>query len=339
MNSRITGPGLILISTWAAALAPNACAQEPQLTALQASLDTVTGVLEEALDLNQSTTLFGLSVGGIESTYLMGQGVVFEIRSPLANRRGRMGLAALNSAMRSLSESRNPFEALQRRTRPAPEPDQDGAEGFYQDMMDRIARVDYSLMIDSAVQQASESLRSLRTLGNIEQSDFDALQEEISVLQGELDDRLTQLQALEQQIDTQAALGQAEASDRSPLHEQLESIVSSIEPLRDSILERAEELKQRSDIAEREYAERWQQDLLAFEASLYAAMCDYGASLRELPDGEYISLLLNNLGVDMDAGTRRTNKIHVLAKADVIECLDGGIDAVTLQSRSTAYSY
>ena len=51
---------------------------------LQRNIDIFGGVLEEALELNQGSGLFGMSLGGIDSTYLFGQGVVFEIRTPLA---------------------------------------------------------------------------------------------------------------------------------------------------------------------------------------------------------------------------------------------------------------
>ena len=76
-------------------------------------LTLFSGILSEALKLNDSGGLFGRSLGGISSTYLVNQGVVFEVRSPLANRRNRW-LASLSSAMQALQLQENPFLAMRR---------------------------------------------------------------------------------------------------------------------------------------------------------------------------------------------------------------------------------
>ena len=68
-------------------------AQDIQLQNLQRNIDIFSGVLDEALELGQTSGIFGMRVGGIDSTYLYGQGVVMEVRTPLANSRNRMLLS------------------------------------------------------------------------------------------------------------------------------------------------------------------------------------------------------------------------------------------------------
>jgi hypothetical protein len=61
--------------------------------------------------------------------------------------------------------------------------------------------------------------------------------------------------------------------------------------------------------------------------------------LRELPGDESISIILTGLGEDSEDDNRRTDKVHVLSKGDVLQCQNGDIDMATLQQRSTQYSY
>ena len=59
-------------------------AQPQNLAELQDNITLFRGVLEDALDLGPGDGLFAMNRGGVESTYIAGQGVVFEVRSALA---------------------------------------------------------------------------------------------------------------------------------------------------------------------------------------------------------------------------------------------------------------
>lgn len=170
-----------LISAAAAVTTLSASAQEFEFQRLQKNIDIFSGVLEEALELNsnQAKGLFGVSLGGVDSTYLYGQGVVMEVRTPLAQSRNRMGLVSLSSAMQSLQSREGlvmKIQAPQITDRNAQAPRlalaTSAAEvsDLVAEMRDRIANVDYSLVINNAIQQASDSARTLRSLGNIDDS-------------------------------------------------------------------------------------------------------------------------------------------------------------------------
>lgn len=326
----------------------SALAQEPRLEDLQRNIELFSGVLEDALDFEESKGLFGLSLGGIESTYLIGQGVVLDVRTPLANSRNRLSLASLNSAMQSLQARGNPFESIAQSqsqsssTQSAPvmamRSESVGSGNFYSEMMDRIANVDYSLVVNNAIQQATESARSLRSLGSVDEGDYAQLRADLDSLRTEMGEKMQGLREIEAQIRQSTAQAIADSNIEEEMRLKLDAVMKQIEPLRVQAVAKAAELKLRSEQAERAYTEQWQQDVVVFEGKLYQAMCDYGSTLRELPDGERVSIILTGLG-EQGEGQRRTDKIHVFNKADLQKCQSGDISVVTLRERSDQYSY
>ncbi|MEX2470475.1 MAG: hypothetical protein WD396_12025 [Pseudohongiellaceae bacterium] len=314
-------------------------AQEADTGQLRQNIEVLSGVLEEALNLNETAGLFGIALGGVESTYLHGQGIVMEVRTPLANRRNRLSLAALTSTMQSLGARANPFEAMRRgavqetaraETTAAP------ADTFYRQMMERIAAIDYSLIVNTAIQQASNSARSLRSLAELDDDAYQQLQAQIEALRERTQSGLSEMRALEVEIRQSGADDDSVA--REALSARLDALLGRIEPLREEAVAFAQELRDRTEAASARYGEVWRQELAQFEMDLYTAVCDFGASLRALPADERLSIILTGLGADAD-DNRRTDKVHVLNKADIQQCQSGTIDVATLRDRSVEYSY
>jgi hypothetical protein len=342
----------ILLCAIATVSAVSATAQGPQLEDLQRNIDIFSGVLEDALDFEESKGLFGLSLGGVESTYLIGQGVVLEVRTPLANSRNRLSLASLNSAMQTLQVRGNPFETLalsQSRTQSlsssAPASpvmammnQTADSTSVYTQMMEQIADVDYSLAVNNAIQQAAESARSLRSLGSVDDGDYEELRADIEGLRAEMGKKMQGLRELEAQIRESTVQAIADSNIEEEMRLKLDTVIAQIEPLREQAVAKATELRLRSELAEQAYTQRWQQDVVVFEDKLYQAMCDYGSTLRELPSDERISIILAGLG-DQGEDLRRTDKIHVFSKADLQECQSDNISVATLRERSDHYSY
>lgn len=325
-----------------------AFAQEQNIEDVQRNLAIFSGILEESLDLNESTGLFGMSLGGVESTYLSHQGAVLEIRSPLANRRNRMGLASLSSAMQALQLRQNPFEAMRSRAAaPASTSTQSLAfaeaesapAGIYQQLMDRIANIDYSLVAQTAMQQAAHSARSLRALGELDDVSFDDLNEQINNIRSDISASITELRQIEQEVRAQASTSVAtEDSADSSLSMRLEELLQRMQPLRDQALGMAQDLKARSEQAEQDYALAWIEDLAVFEADLYQTLCEYGSTLSAIPEDQNISLILKDLGEDRGEN-RRTDQVHVVRKSDISACGRGEFDSDSLRERATRYSY
>ena len=342
-----------LVCAIAAVSVVSATAQVPQLEELQRNIELFSGVLEDALDFEESKGLFGLSLGGIESTYLIGQGVVLEVRTPLANSRNRLSLASLNSAMQTLQVRGNPFETLalsqslpssasassaQASPVMALRSQSADSTSLYTQMMERVANIDYSLAVNNAIQQATESARSLRSLGSVDDGDYEELRADIEGLRAEMGEKMRGLREIESQIRESTAGAIADSNIDEEMRRKLDTFIAQIEPLREQAVAKAAELRLRSEVAEQAYIQQWQQDVVVFEGKLYKAMCDYGSTLRELPTDERVSIILTGLG-QQGEDKRRTDKIHVFNKADLQECQSDDISVATLRERSTYYSY
>ncbi len=61
-------------------------------------------------------------------------------------------------------------------------------------------------------------------------------------------------------------------------------------------------------------------------------LCDYGASLRDLPDTEYVSLQVNSRGAD-------GRYYWVIKKADINQCMSGKIKAKDLLVKAKTYQF
>jgi len=320
-------------------------AQDINLADLQGNIEIFTGVLEDALELNQNSGLFGMSLGGLSATYLYRQGVMIEVRSPLANQRNQLRLASLNSAMQSMQTGTNPFERMVRRASPPlvlpSERTNENADSFYELMMERITKIDYSLAVSNFIQQASDSARSLRALGNIDEPAYEELRAELDIMRERLQENIGRLSQFEEELRRESEnLGTSESViTESEVSLRLDDLVARLEPLREQAMSKAEQLKRQTELAEQRYVERWHEDVSEFEESLYIAMCNYGATLRELPNDESISLILKGLGEDDANSNRQPDQVHVLSKIDVQECQNGAIDVAELRERSTQYSY
>jgi len=270
------------------------------------------------------------------------------VRSQLATRRNRLNLASLNSTMQSLRSGQNPFDAFRQRNaenadNPATSPrdysvqPDEAADSYYQQMMQRVADVDYSLVINTAIQQASNSVRSLRSLGDVNETDYQQLRSELDSLRTRLAEGLAAVQDLE--ASAQDAGEEADESDveGEVLSAQLDELLARFEPLRDEALAKARELQARMEAAETEYAQQWRADIIDFEIRLYSALCDFSAPLRRLSDEETLAVILQGLGDETD--NQASDKVHVITLAEVRACQQGDITSEQLQSRSIAYSY
>jgi len=164
------------------------------------------------------------------------------------------------------------------------------------------------------------------------------LRADIEGLRTEMGEKMQGLREMEAQIRESTAQAIADSDIEEEMRLKLDTVMAQIEPLREQAIAKAAELRQRSELAEEAYTDQWLQDVVVFEDKLYQAMCDYGSTLRELPAGERVSIILTGLG-EQGEDQRRTDKIHVFNKADLQECQSDGISVATLRERSDQYSY
>ena len=320
--------------------------QEMNLDSLQESISIFSSIVEESLELDQATGIFGNRLGGVDSIYLFGQGAVLEIRTPLANQKNQMSFSSLGRAMRSINRA-NPFAAISAQstntglTAPA-----DGS-AMQEGLMEKMASVDFSLVVNSAIQQAAAAARSLRNTGSVDDAGYAQLQQELDSLRAQTSEKMTEMRALLASSAEQAASAEQDSTNERSVAASVSSFdfkaeydafMVRVEPLKERALEKAADLQARSEQAQKEYALRLEQEIEAFEVKLFATLCTYGATLRELPNAESVSIILEDLGEETER-SKQSDKVHVVTKENLLKCQSGEMDAVSLLAESTTYSY
>ncbi|MEX2130566.1 MAG: hypothetical protein WD772_03700 [Pseudohongiellaceae bacterium] len=340
----------LVVFSLAILLPLSVAAQQVDIANLRKSVDLLSGVLEEGLRINESPGLFGISLGQVSGVYLLKQGVVVEISSPLANGRNRLNLDALTYSIQDL-QSRGSNVFMIQRTVPVPQVmpfsidpavGRDAVAESYRALLERINDTDYSALINSALRQANQSLRSLQDLGEIDEQRLQQLRDEADQLRSALQVRQQELQTLVQSLIQRAADANTQTEGvNDEFQGALESLTASMTELRDTAAAKAEELRALHDAARQRQAEAWTAEVVVFENEMYTLLCDYGASLRDLPESEFLTVVLTGLGAS-DTGaaeSRRPDKIHVLSKTDLLRCQSGAIDPAELMQTASVYSY
>ena len=78
-----------------------------------------------------------------------------------------------------------------------------------------------------------------------------------------------------------------------------------------------------------------QKELIAVISVNFAnTLCDYGASLRELKDNEFVSLQLSN-----SRGRDQQDIYWVFKKSDINQCVTGKLTAESLLKKADYYQY
>jgi hypothetical protein len=112
-----------------------------------------------------------------------------------------------------------------------------------------------------------------------------------------------------------------------------------------ALAKQVKEMQQKYDAAEQEMlkkrqeqakvAQQKQTELIAQVGSKFAAtLCDYGASLRELKDNEFVSLQLST-----DGGRDSRDIYWVFKKSDINQCISGKFGAEGLLKKADYYQY
>ena len=327
--------------------AMSSLAQEIDLLEIKGELNSFSVGLEEQLGFRDGSALFGMNRGTVNSVYLFGQGILIEIRTPLANERNRLRLTTLQSTMRTL-QVENPFEGFLLQNSPDRliRESNDENNSFYQGLLNRIDTIDSTLTFSRAVQQAADSVRLLRELGNVTDGDYEDLRAEIQGLQARMDQSISALKKLEE--DMQAWFeGEANELDlkvggsttsESYFNERLNALIEDIVPLEELAVGKAEQLERRAELAEESYLRAWQGEVLDFELSLFQQVCISPSFSHSLPANEYLTFILKGIGEESVGAGVNADKFHVLSKSDLDKCQNGTVGASELLELARQYS-
>ncbi|WP_371186406.1 hypothetical protein [Thalassotalea maritima] len=80
-----------------------------------------------------------------------------------------------------------------------------------------------------------------------------------------------------------------------------------------------------------------QQFLHSLEQNLAQVMCRYGGGLRQIPDEQYVSVIIKGAGEQQRQGNK--DKVIVFKKADIKSCVLESIDSKALLSKANSYQY
>ena len=322
-------------------------AQEVDLLKIRKELDSFAITLEEKLGFRDGAALFGMNRGTVNSVYLYEQGILLEIRTPLASARNRLQLTSLQSAMRSL-QIENPFEQFlqQNSSTNLMLAENSQTNPFYQSLLDRIATIDSTLNFSRASQEASDSARLLRELESITEVDYEQIREEMQDLKDSMDGSVMALTNLEE--DMQSWFIREENNSSQPMEgltefernfsDRLNGIVDKMKLLEESAVYNAQQLMSRAESAEENYVKSWQEDVLDFELSLFESVCSSRSLSNLLLTDEKLTFLLKGIGEEKVEVGMNSDKIHVLNKSDLTNCYNKIINPGELLERSHQYS-
>ena len=325
-------------------------AREPERENLDEIRRNVSGfaaVLRDGLELESTATVFNRRAEPVSGRYLAGQGVVMEVNAPLRHQMHRSGLAHIRSSLQELSrqidalgspertvsrpEPRSP--AMPMRVTPERQADTDVMQ-VLREALSRIDRDDFA-RIDDALRQARESARHLHRAGELPDSALADFNENLVQWREQLTQQLQEYRQLLGQLGGDST----DADDLSASwSETLTRLQEALPELRDQALAQAEQLRERSEQLRVEQQQQWSEDRDALERRLFHVLCDFGAGLRSVPDDGYLSIVLNGLGDEDDAGERR-DRIHVIDRDSLLQCQQGALDAVALQAAASSYDF
>ncbi len=336
---------LAMVVLGAFQIGPNA--QGVDLTELQRQIQVFSGVLKEGLALNTSNGFLDINGGRVTHVYLHNQGVLFEVRTPLANQRNRVSLSALASSIRSFSGTANPFEMIARQqsavssaqSRVAAQIPELSAQADFAEPA--LSPIDYQVRIEDALREAYRGVRMLQEFDGITEDSAGELSRELDSLGQQSSENLTLLTQL-QQAPLTASPSAVETGEPRVMagggEQRVEELQFVLQNLGDRAQQMANEINDRYEQARADYNQRWHQDIQAFENSLFGVLCDYGAMLRDLPADEHVTLVLIGLGEDSRQALA-ADSVHVVAKADLVACQSGDLDWQGLQQRAISYAY
>lgn len=265
---------------------------------LSKQLNIMNNILVSSL---QSQSDKSLKHTKVDSLYLAGQGVVFTIKSP---RRSSWGG---NSFSFSFSDSVPSVAPI------APMVDDINFEFFEQE-------VEIEEQMESAYEQQREHHREFREQQR-------ELAYDLRDLERESRDLAYQLRNVNEKEKKELVNAQKSITKQK----------AEIKKAREVLAKKSKEMKKKQKMTkEKKIAER-KKHYQKLTTSLIETLCTYGNSLKSLPKGEHVSLVLKSAG-DKVANSYQ-DKILVLTKRDINACVVDKISAEKLLSSTKSYQF
>jgi hypothetical protein len=326
-------------------------AQESQVHEMRRHVDVLSSALRESLGLSARAGVFSPRAGDITGRYLARQGVLLEISTPLQAGRLPTGLSMENLSQ-SLDELSVQLSGLMERglvVRPDMEAIRDAmalslrtdeAGRFYRDQIQSLTDFESMATVERVLASSASALQRMQSAGHLDGAELGSLSTELQRLRQQLLQRVRGVEDLRREIRELAA--NTDSLPEQPILERWqlarEALVDGMSGLRQEVAQHAAAV----DIAQ----QRWRQqqveqrelELAGFEMTLFGTLCDYAGGLREMPQHEYLTIVLRGVAEEDGSGGRR-DRVYVLAQSALQQCVRSVITPAQLLQQAETYSY
>ena len=310
-----------LLGTLIGSATLSSTAQAQDLPELDRQLTIMSGVIETAL--KQDTRKDKVRFRSIESTYLAKQGVVFTIRT------GGMGRIFDFNFGDFLS---NIPGAPPAPPAPAVTVTADGVhvetDGDYEVIFESADWEDTAHQVirkvEHIMRETDERMREFR-------SDHREVEWEIRELE-------------RRNRDLEFELRTADRERQKEVQKEMKEMQKELESLKQKEMAIAKEFKElaaekKAELAKQKKAqeESYKTFLANFEASIGDTLCSFGAGLRELPDSEHITFVLDDFARSEEG--KSADRVYIFNKKDIKRCVTEDISASDMLAKAEVYTF
>ena len=298
-----------------ATLSSVATAQD--LPELDRQLTIMSGVIETAL--KQDTRKDKVRFRGIESTYLAKQGVVFTIRTGGMSRVFDFDFGEFLSVIPGAPPAP-----------PAPSVTV-VADGVHVE-----TDGDYDVVFESADWEDTAH-QVIRKVEHIMRETDDRLREYRSDHR-EVEWEIRELERRNRDLEFELRTADKERQ------KEVQEMQKELEALKQKEMAIAKESKElaaekKAELAKQKQAqeESYKSFLANFEASIGDTLCSFGAGLRELPDSEHITFVLDDFARSEEG--KSADRVYIFNKKDIKRCVTEDISASDMLAKAEVYTF
>lgn len=281
---------------------------------LHQQLDIMSDIIKSTIKKQSNNQ--GPQLARIDSHYLAGQGVVFNLNVSRVIHYGRSNHMPIMPVMPVM-----PVKPVAPR---APQ----GYEG------EELFGENFEIVIEEAMEEAAIAIEIVN-----ENMRFDVEeQRELREQERELAYELRDLAREERDLNYEKLhLDNDEKAENQKELRELEQRKVAIEKAKLKVKKRADQHQNKIKKIQADKAKQQQAFYTKLETTVSEVLCNYGGGLKALPDSEYISMIIKGAGSTVEG--RIKDKVLVFNKLDVKNCVLEKITAPTLLSKANGYQF
>ncbi|WP_102795830.1 hypothetical protein [Bowmanella denitrificans] len=283
----------------------------PQLEELSKELEIMSSIMQTSYKQNRDRK--GISVRNLQATYLAGQGVLFRVQTS-GSSQYRFSFNGIDHVI--------PVPPV------APHIEMNGNAIVIEN--------DGQVIEYESIGDELERVRELFVESGEKLSELHSKQRELNWEIREVERR---------NRDNEFEKRHAEGERRKELEKEAQELQKELAQIRErqrEVEQYAQQLEEERRDAANKRAEAAQEQskkfLAEFEHNTADILCKYGSGLKSLPDGEHITLMLDNYAGGKGR-SKNQDRIYVFDYKDVQACVAGKLDTQKLLSKANTYEF